>query len=67
MSKEQKLIEIIADILELEDVTLETALDPWDSLAMISFIVEASEAFECEISPEDLREAKIVNDLTSLV
>ena len=67
MSKEQKLKEIIADILEIDDVTLDTILDPWDSLAMISFIAEAGEAFECEMSPENLREAKIVRDLLELV
>lgn len=67
MSKDQKLKEIIADILEMDTVTPDTVLDPWDSLAMISFIAEAGEEFECNISPEDLREAKTVSDLMKLV
>lgn len=67
MNKEEKLLEIIAEILEIDDVTLATDLDPWDSLAMISFIAEAGEAFECAISPEILREAKIVSDLMKII
>lgn len=70
MSKEQKLKKILANILEIDNVTLDTVLDSrgsWDSLAMISFIAEAGEAFECAISPEDLREAQTASDLLKLV
>jgi len=67
MTKEEKLFEIVEDILEIEGVTLDTELIQWDSLAMISFIAEASEAFECEIAPQDLRNAEIVRDLMVLV
>lgn len=67
MSKQEELSEIVAEILEIDEVNLDTILDPWDSIAMISFIAEAGEAFDCAISPEDLREAKKVSDLLELV
>lgn len=71
MSKENKLIEIIAEILEseIEDVSLETKLDSstWDSLAIVSFMAEADSEFGKSLSPTDVGSANTVADLFNLI
>ena len=71
MSKETKLLEIVADILEceLEEVSLETELDEgfWDSLAIVSFMAEADSEFGKTLSPTQVGAAKSVQGLLDLI
>lgn len=71
MSNEKKVMEIIAEILEVEvdELTLTTELneDLWDSLAVVTFISEVDSNFEKIISPAEVSAAKTVADLVSLV
>ncbi|MCU8088324.1 MULTISPECIES: acyl carrier protein [Shewanella] len=71
MSNVQKIIEIIADILETDaaELTIETELDEtvWDSLAVVTFISEIDSNFDQIISPAELSSVKTVADLISLV
>lgn len=71
MSKESQLLEIVAEILELEieEVTLETELDEanWDSLAIVSFIAEADSEFDKVLSPKDVSSVNSVKGLLDLI
>ncbi|MGL0822739.1 acyl carrier protein [Vibrio vulnificus] len=69
MSIENKLLEIISDILEIDDVTLETELneDNWDSLAVVTFISEADNEFDKVVSPSEVNKATKVADLLELI
>ncbi len=71
MSKETKLLEIVADILECEvdEISLETELDEatWDSLAIVSFMAEADSEFGKTLSPNEVGAVKSVKDLLDLI
>lgn len=71
MSKETKLLEIVADILECEvdEISLETELDEatWDSLAIVSFMAEADSEFGKTLSPTEVGAVKSVKDLLDLI
>lgn len=71
MTKENKFIEIVAEILELEstEVNLEMALDEdnWDSLAIVSFIAEADSEFDKILSPKDVSSVNSVKELFDLI
>ncbi len=71
MSKENKLIEIVAEILEIDadNVSLKTELDEvkWDSLAVITFISEVDSEFEMVVSPQKVSEVRSVQELFELI
>lgn len=71
MDKVQKIIEIIAEIMEVEpsEITLETELcdDVWDSLAIVTFISEVDSNFDLIVSPMEVSTVKTVADLINLV
>lgn len=71
MSKENQLLEIVAEILELEveEVTFETELGEgnWDSLAVVSFIAEADSEFDKVLSPKDVSSVENVKGLLELI
>ena len=68
---EQKIIEIIARILEvdIEEIEMDTAigdLPEWDSLHHLQIIVELQKEFDIKYSQEDLAELEDVSDLVAL-
>lgn len=68
---EQKIIGIIAKILEveLEEVELDTAigdLPEWDSLHQLQIIAELEKEYGIKYVAEDLAELEDVSDLISL-
>lgn len=71
MSKTNQILEIIAEILEVEveEITLENELDEdsWDSLAVVTFISEIDSNFGQVIAPTAVNEVKTVADLIALV
>lgn len=71
MSKEIKLLEIVAEVLEVEvgEVSLTTVLDEdnWDSLAIVAFISEVDSTFDLILSPESVGEATTVAQLATLI
>ncbi|MEY8214406.1 MAG: phosphopantetheine-binding protein [Colwellia sp.] len=71
MNKENQILEIIAEILEIEvsEITLGNELDEdsWDSLAVVTFISEIDSNFDQVISPTAVNEVKTVADLIALV
>ncbi|HBF45942.1 MAG TPA: acyl carrier protein [Shewanella frigidimarina] len=71
MSKQSQILEIVAEILEIEvdKIELDTVLDEdsWDSLAVVTFIAEIDTNFDQVVSPSDVGSAKKVLDLVNLV
>lgn len=69
MDKKNKLLEIVADILEVESVNLNTELneDNWDSLAVVTFISEIDSTFNIIVSPSIVSEASSVQKLFDLI
>ena len=68
---EQKVIEIITGILEVDvdEVELDTSigdLPEWDSLHHLQIIVKLQEEFNIKYSQEDLVELEDVSDLIAL-
>lgn len=68
---EQKIIEIIARILEvdIEEIEMDTAigdLPEWDSLHHLQIIVELQKEFDIKYLQEDLAELEDVSDLVAL-
>lgn len=71
MSKESQLLDIVAEILELEvnEISFETKLDDsnWDSLAVVSFIAEVDSEFGKILSPKDVSSAENIKSLLDLI
>ncbi|CAH6799842.1 Carrier domain-containing protein [Vibrio chagasii] len=69
MSNVNQLLEIVAEILEVDDVSLETPLneDNWDSLAVVTFISEADNEFDKVVSPSEVNKVTKVADLLELI
>ncbi|WP_146490016.1 phosphopantetheine-binding protein [Vibrio sp. T20] len=71
MSKEKKILEIIAEIIEVEldelSLSMELDEDNWDSLAVVSFISEIDSEFEQVLSPSEVNSVKSVSDLIQLI
>lgn len=69
MSDVEKLLEIVSEIIEMDDVTLDTELNEgnWDSLAVITFISEADNEFDKVVAPIQLAKVTKVSDLLELI
>tara|TARA_B100000683_G_C12113446_1_gene400385 strand:+ start:180 stop:413 length:234 start_codon:yes stop_codon:yes gene_type:complete len=69
-SKEDKLIEIIKEALEVESPKLEDNLnsyDSWDSLGRLSLIALIDEYFDIQVSDRDFNEFEKVNDILNFI
>ncbi|MDR6866320.1 acyl carrier protein [Microbacterium resistens] len=66
---EKALLKTVAEILEVDEVSLDTDLEDlgWDSLSNLSFIAEVDDAAGLTIDADQLTEAKTVADLKALV
>lgn len=62
---------VIEEMLEVDSGSLagNESLDelPWDSLAVVSFIALADEHLSASVSPQQLSEAKTLDDVLALV
>ncbi|QUN06898.1 acyl carrier protein [Shewanella yunxiaonensis] len=69
MVNTQKLLDIVAEIIEMDDVTLETELneDNWDSLAVVTFISEVDNEFDKIVSPSQVIKATKIAELLELI
>lgn len=65
----KKIIDILETITGDESITLTTELESinWDSMNVILFISDVEEEFDKIIEPDDIAQAKTVNDLVKLV
>lgn len=69
LMEQEKLVALIAEILETESVSTDADLADlgWDSLSNLSFIAEVDEQFDVAIDAAELSEAATVADLVALV
>jgi acyl carrier protein len=72
MSKENEVIALIAEILEINEseISVQTAfvtIPNWDSLAHLQIIAEFEDAFKVKIPIEKMPEIKTVQDLLSFI
>jgi len=70
LSKEE-FIQQLTDIMDTEtELTLETDLsevEEWDSLSLVSFLSFCNARLRRPILPDEIKSAKTVNDLFSIV
>ncbi len=70
MFMENKIIEILKQVLEAENVTKETSqqnCDKWDSMRHLSLIVELEDAFNVSLEPEEISKMKSVKTIMSVL
>lgn len=63
MNMEEKILEIMKNVFQTEDITKETNqlnCDKWDSLHHLNLIVELEDEFNTEFEPEEIAEMKSV-------
>ena len=59
----EKVIEIMKDVLETEDISLNTSqenCENWNSLRHLNLVSELEDAFNMEFEPEEIAEMKSV-------
>ena len=59
----EKVIEIMKDVLETEDISLNTSqenCDNWNSLRQLNLVSELEDEFDVEFEPEEIAEMKSV-------
>lgn len=66
---QDKLIEILEDILEENDINANFELneDNWDSLNVISFIAAINSNFQLVLAAEDISKAATIGELIYLI
>ncbi len=67
---EERIIEIMKNVFNTEDVTPATDQNnchKWDSLHHLNLIVELEEAFDMEFEPEEIAEMKSVEKVIRVV
>ena len=67
MNLEDKILEIMRDVFEMEDVSTDASqknCERWDSLHHLNLASELEEAFEIELEPEEIAE---MTDFTRVV
>ena len=67
---ESKFLEIIKNILDDENISMDSKLseiEEWDSLSVVSYIAMADTKCGKKISPEQLKNCGSIRDLYSLI
>ena len=69
---ENKLIEIIAEALEIDNSVAENNLkldpeDNWDSIALLSVIASIDEEFDIQLDGDKLAECRSISDILKLL
>lgn len=67
MNQEEKLLQIFAEVLdvEIDNISLETTrddLEEWDSLAMVELVGEIEDKFSCNIPFDYIDDCKKIKD-----
>ncbi len=66
----EKVIEIVKDVLETEDISLNTSqenCENWNSLRHLNLVSELEEAFNMEFEPEEIADMHSVNSIIDIV
>ena len=67
---EEKVLNIIKDVLELEDIDNNVSQDncyKWDSLNHLNLILEIEMEFDVSFDPEEIAEIKSASNILSLL
>lgn len=72
MEVKEKVIEIIAGILEVQpsEISLESTVGDfptWDSLGQLNILQSVQDEFEVEFEPEEMMDIEDVNDIIKAV
>lgn len=66
----EKVIEIMKDVLETEDISLNTSQDNcenWNSLRHLNLVSELEDEFNMEFEPEEIAEMRSVNNIIEII
>ena len=65
-----KIIKIMKDVLETEDISLNTSQDNcenWNSLRHLNLVSELEDEFDVEFEPEEIAEMHSVNSIIEII
>ena len=66
----EKVIEIMKDVLETEDISLNTSqenCENWNSLRQLNLVSELEDEFDVEFEPEEIAEMKSVEKILEVI
>lgn len=66
----EKVIEIMKDVLETEDLSLNTSqenCENWNSLRQLNLVSELEDEFDVEFEPEEIAEMKSVERVLKIL
>ena len=66
----EKVIEIMKDVLETEDISLNTSqenCENWNSLRHLNLVSELEDAFNMEFEPEEIAYMHSVNSIIEII
>ena len=66
----EKIFEIMKDVLEINEVSMDTSQDNcenWNSLRHLNLVSELEEAFDMEFEPEEIAEMHSVNCIIEII
>ena len=67
---EEKIIEILKEVLEDQSVNIETSQDNnnnWDSLRHLNLVVELESEFDYSFEPDQINSIKSVKDIIAIL
>ena len=67
---EQRIIEIMKEVLEEQDIDINSTqetLKNWNSLSHLNLASELEDAFDVELDPADIAEMKSVRDIVRII
>lgn len=69
---QEKFLEFVAEVMDVEvsELTMETAYgdyDPWDSMMMLTLIMEMEDEYDVTIPMEEVGKIKTLKDLYAYV
>lgn len=72
MDVKEKVIEIIANVIEVKpvEITLESSIGDfpkWDSLGNLNILQEIQDEFDIELDPDEIIDLEDVNDIINIV
>lgn len=67
---EEKVLEILKNVFELEDVDAtcsQTTCEKWDSMGQLNLVVELESEFDISLEPEEIGDMKCFDDIIKLL
>lgn len=67
---EEKVFKILKDVLEMDEVSMNTSQDNcenWNSLRHLNLVSELEDEFDLEFEPEEIAEMKSVNNIIEII